>query len=214
MIGVSFAPAQSLMKMKHANVVRLREVMRENNVLYMVFEYMKENLYELLHHRTKRFPEPTVRNIAFQVLQGIAYMHRQGEGRGAVGAWPWTLAWRPPYLPSLPPSPPLPPSVGFFHRDLKPENLLCSGTQVVKIADFGLAREIRSRPPYTDYVSTRWCAGRPVARPWHLHGLPSQVPRSRGAAALDALQLSCGPVGRWLHHGRGVHLPAPLPWQQ
>lgn len=27
---------------------------------------------------------------------------------------------------------------------------------MVKIADFGLAREIRSRPPYTDYVSTRW----------------------------------------------------------
>jgi len=26
----------------------------------------------------------------------------------------------------------------------------------VKLADFGLAREIRSRPPYTDYVSTRW----------------------------------------------------------
>jgi serine/threonine protein kinase len=26
----------------------------------------------------------------------------------------------------------------------------------VKVADFGLAREIRSKPPYTDYVSTRW----------------------------------------------------------
>lgn len=26
----------------------------------------------------------------------------------------------------------------------------------MKICDFGLAREIRSRPPYTDYVSTRW----------------------------------------------------------
>lgn len=45
---------------------------------------------------------------------------------------------------------------GFFHRDLKPENLLCSGPELVKIADFGLVREIRSRPPYTDYVSTRW----------------------------------------------------------
>ena len=45
---------------------------------------------------------------------------------------------------------------GFFHRDMKPENLLCSGPDMVKIADFGLAREIRSRPPYTDYVSTRW----------------------------------------------------------
>lgn len=27
---------------------------------------------------------------------------------------------------------------------------------MLKIADFGLAREIRSMPPYTDYVSTRW----------------------------------------------------------
>jgi serine/threonine protein kinase len=44
---------------------------------------------------------------------------------------------------------------GFFHRDLKPENLLATG-DIVKIADFGLAREIRSRPPFTDYVSTRW----------------------------------------------------------
>lgn len=44
---------------------------------------------------------------------------------------------------------------GYFHRDLKPENLLIMN-DVVKLADFGLAREIRSRPPYTDYVSTRW----------------------------------------------------------
>ncbi|XP_058878672.1 serine/threonine-protein kinase MAK-like isoform X6 [Acipenser ruthenus] len=45
---------------------------------------------------------------------------------------------------------------GFFHRDMKPENLLCMGPEFIKIGDFGLAREIRSRPPYTDYVSTRW----------------------------------------------------------
>lgn len=44
---------------------------------------------------------------------------------------------------------------GFFHRDFKPENLLINGEEV-KIADFGLAREIRSLPPYTDYVATRW----------------------------------------------------------
>ena len=47
-------------------------------------------------------------------------------------------------------------NLGYFHRDMKPENLLCSGPEIVKIADFGLVREIRSRPPYTDYVSTRW----------------------------------------------------------
>ncbi|KAI1320644.1 hypothetical protein EDD11_000167 [Mortierella claussenii] len=44
---------------------------------------------------------------------------------------------------------------GIMHRDMKPENLLVSG-DTIKIADLGLARELKSRPPYTTYVSTRW----------------------------------------------------------
>jgi protein kinase len=44
---------------------------------------------------------------------------------------------------------------GFFHRDLKPDNLLWK-EDVLKIADFGLAREIRSRPPFTEYCGTRY----------------------------------------------------------
>ena len=35
------------------------------------------------------------------------------------------------------------------------ENLLVS-KDVIKLADFGLAREVSSLPPYTEYVSTRW----------------------------------------------------------
>lgn len=48
---------------------------------------------------------------------------------------------------------------GFFHRDLKPENLMINKTSsglVIKICDFGQAREIRSTPPYTEYIATRW----------------------------------------------------------
>ena len=44
---------------------------------------------------------------------------------------------------------------GFFHRGMKPENLLLTRNKL-KIADFGLAREIRSVPPYTESVSTRY----------------------------------------------------------
>ncbi|XP_056155903.1 serine/threonine-protein kinase MAK isoform X4 [Lampris incognitus] len=114
---------KSLKKLNHANVVKLKEVIRENDHLYFVFEYMKENLYQLMKDReNKMLTENEIRNIIFQVLSGLAFIHKHG----------------------------------FFHRDMKPENLLCMGPELIKIADFGLAREIRSRPPYTDYVSTRW----------------------------------------------------------
>lgn len=113
---------KSLRKLNHPNIVKLKEVIRENDMLYFVFEFMRENLYQMMKDRDKLLPESVVRNIIYQVLQGLSFMHKHG----------------------------------FFHRDLKPENLLCNGTDLVKLADFGLARETRSRPPYTDYVSTRW----------------------------------------------------------
>ncbi|NXS55487.1 MAK kinase, partial [Brachypteracias leptosomus] len=113
---------KSLKKLNHANVIKLKEVIRENDHLYFVFEYMKENLYQLMKDRNKLFPESVIRNMMYQILQGLAFVHKHG----------------------------------FFHRDMKPENLLCIGPELVKIADFGLARELRSQPPYTDYVSTRW----------------------------------------------------------
>lgn len=42
---------KSLKKLNHANVVKLKEVIRENDHLYFVFEYMKENLYQLMKDR-------------------------------------------------------------------------------------------------------------------------------------------------------------------
>jgi protein kinase len=110
-----------LKKLNHPNVVKLKEVIRENDELFFVFEFMECNLYELSKKRDRHFPESVIRNAMYQIFQGLAFMHKHG----------------------------------FFHRDIKPENILCKG-EICKVADFGLARETRSRPPYTDYVSTRW----------------------------------------------------------
>ncbi|KAE8693181.1 Serine/threonine-protein kinase MAK [Hibiscus syriacus] len=118
---VNLREVKSLRRMSHPNIVKLKEVIRENNILYFVFEYMEFNLYQLMKDREKLFSEVEIRNWCFQVFQGLAYMHQ----------------------------------CGYFHRDLKPENLLVT-RDIIKIADFGLAREISSDPPYTEYVSTRW----------------------------------------------------------
>lgn len=42
---------QSLKKLHHPNIVRLRELVRENNTLYMIFEYMESNMYDLMKAR-------------------------------------------------------------------------------------------------------------------------------------------------------------------
>ncbi|KAI8907550.1 kinase-like domain-containing protein [Powellomyces hirtus] len=121
--AVNLREVKSLVKLSnHPNIVKLKEVLRENDELHFVFEYMDGNLYQLTKQRDGNlFSEMEVKTLIFQVLLGLAHMHKHG----------------------------------FFHRDMKPENLLMSG-KTVKLADFGLAREIRSRPPYTEYVSTRW----------------------------------------------------------
>lgn len=119
---IALREIRSLKKLNHPNIVSLREVIRQNDELHFVFEFLDKNIYQLTKDRSKFLPEVRIRNIMFQIFQGLAYMHKHG----------------------------------FFHRDMKPENLLVTEDGVVKIADFGLAREIRSRPPYTDYVSTRW----------------------------------------------------------
>ena len=44
---------------------------------------------------------------------------------------------------------------GIFHRDIKPENILLMG-DTVKLADLGSCRGLYSKPPFTEYISTRW----------------------------------------------------------
>lgn len=117
---------QSLRKIQHPNLIKLREVVRENNELFLVFEYCEKNIFQMQHQRAeqggaKPFNDREIRSIMCQVLLGLQAIHKNG----------------------------------FMHRDLKPENLLVMGDHL-KIADFGLAKEIRSRPPFTEYVSTRW----------------------------------------------------------
>ncbi len=80
----------------HANIIKLKEVIRENDLLYFVFEFMDGNVYECIKKREGiYFSNQEVKIMMyfsiltifrFQVLCGLAHMHKHG----------------------------------FFHRDMKP----------------------------------------------------------------------------------------------
>ena len=112
---------KSLRKIKHDNIIKLIEIVRENEILYLIFELCDKGLLPFITNKDFPLTEPIIKDIVYQLLSGIDSVHR----------------------------------AGFFHRDLKPENIMFV-EDTLKIVDFGLAREIRSRPPYTNYIGTRY----------------------------------------------------------
>jgi len=122
---IKLREVKSLRKLNHPNIIRLKEVIRVNAYLHLIFEFAENNLYQLMKERVSQFTESEIKSIIQQILLGVAYIHKNG----------------------------------FFHRDLKPENLMVNASPIgsmIKICDFGQAREIRSTPPYTEYIATRW----------------------------------------------------------
>ena len=115
----------------HKNCVKLFQLIHEHNELFFVFEYCPMDLHQLTMARRnerKPFTNHEVLTLVYELLSALHHLHRHG----------------------------------FFHRDIKPENLLVMEATTsktigtLKLADFGQTREIRSRPPFTDYVATRW----------------------------------------------------------
>lgn len=79
------------------------------------------------------------------------------------------------------------------------ENLLVS-KDIIKVADFGLAREINSLPPFTEYVSTRWLVVSYVSFHYSVFfgALNSLFYRYRAPEVLLQSPAYGPPVGEWM----------------
>lgn len=127
----------------HPCLVQIYEIFVDdiNYQLHISMEAMSQNLYQLMKARKNMLFSPiTLRCILTQILCAIKHIHNHG----------------------------------YYHRDVKPENILVVPTSyyynskelvpqyrrkdnyVVKLADYGLAREVHNVKTYTAYVLTRW----------------------------------------------------------
>ena len=43
-----------------------------------------------------------------------------------------------------------------MHRDLSLENIYINGGQHIKIGNFHSSKDLKAKPPMTDYITTRW----------------------------------------------------------
>ncbi|MCO5590217.1 hypothetical protein L7F22_044186 [Adiantum nelumboides] len=189
----------------HPNIIPLYDafLMPGSKELHFVFECMEGNLYQLTKSRKGRpLAGGLVASIFQQIVKGLHHIHQHG----------------------------------YFHRDMKPENLLITTTGladyptasplampgtppekdvlvIVKLADFGLARETLSKPPYTEYVSTRWyrapevlLRSRDYSNPvdlWALGTILAEIvnlkPLFPGQSEVDQVLQICDVIGDPLH---------------
>jgi len=116
-----------LKKLNHPNIISLRDVIHQPNQIILVLEYLDCNLKEYTE-KSQMITHEIVADIVFQLFNAIHYIH----------------------------------SENVIHRDIKPQNILVGtspNTTVlkIKIADFGLAREVGiATRALTPEVVTLW----------------------------------------------------------
>ncbi|XP_069841779.1 discoidin domain-containing receptor 2-like isoform X2 [Dendropsophus ebraccatus] len=113
-------------RLKHPNIIRLLGVCVRDDPLCMITEYMENgDLNQFLSQREIRSQFTTANNIPSVSLHNLLYMSTQ-------------IAAGMKYLASL----------NFVHRDLATRNCLVGNNHTIKIADFGMSRNLYSGDYY------------------------------------------------------------------
>ena len=191
----------------HENIIALYDVFRKpiSQELYLVFECMEGNLFQLMKSRKGRPMAPgLIASIIQQSIAGIEHVHSQGFLHRDL---------KPENL--------LITTTGLGEYPLSKSQI--DGTKqdvlvVVKVADFGLARKMEENATFTTYVSTRWYRAPEILLEsqkyssavdlWALGAIIAEMVRLEplfpGNNAMDQLQCICSVLGAPTND---MHLP-------
>lgn len=61
--------------LKHPNIVELKQAFRKKGIVYLVFQYMQNNLLEVLQKSPDGLNHDLIRFFTYELLKGLAYMH-------------------------------------------------------------------------------------------------------------------------------------------
>jgi len=66
--ALALREVESLRKLKHHNIVKLKEVIRENDQLFFIFEFMTSNLHEYTTKNKNNLSEFDIHLMAYECL--------------------------------------------------------------------------------------------------------------------------------------------------
>src|SRR3954449_11677857 len=115
-----FREAKISATLDHVNIVRTFDLVRSDDALFIVMEYVRGADLRTISWRARRRRRPlstaAVLHVAIEILNGLSYAHSRRSARGEP--------------------------LGIIHRDVSPSNILCSAHGEVKLSDFGIAKAV------------------------------------------------------------------------
>ncbi|MBP7506679.1 MAG: protein kinase [Prolixibacteraceae bacterium] len=120
--------ARNLFKMSHPNIVRVTDLIEEDETVAFVMEYIKgQTLKDYLADNGK-LTEKEITNLFSQMLDAVSYIHEQD----------------------------------LVHRDIKPSNFMLSNKGVIKLMDFGIAKNLDPNSAEHTITTTTQTMGTPM----------------------------------------------------
>ncbi|BCZ45479.1 hypothetical protein psyc5s11_15460 [Clostridium gelidum] len=102
--------ANSAASLSHANIVNVHDVGSENNINFIVMEYINGKTLKQVIKESGRLSSLKTLEISLQIVKALECAHKNN----------------------------------IIHRDIKPDNILITEDNIVKVADFGIAKVVDS----------------------------------------------------------------------